>query len=47
MNEYYISNIVIPIVEDVHYLRRCNNSVYYFEFDPELLKVNDEEDPEN
>ena len=45
MNEYYIGNIVIPIIEDVHYPRLCNNKMNYFEFDPQLLRVNDFENP--
>lgn len=37
MNEYYIRNIVIPLVEDVHYLRRCDGNIFYFEFDPQMI----------
>ena len=40
MNEYYISNVVIPIVEDVHYVRKCDGKASYFEFDPNLVIMN-------
>ena len=33
------------MIEDVHYLRKCNDTVYFFEFDPELIREKDEEDP--
>ena len=37
LNEAYVQRQIIPVHPDEHYIRKCNNEIFLFEFEPEYL----------